>query len=216
MSTDTGGMGWGVVYKHSFSVSTVIFAPASSYPWASKQLDERQWGNRLGTEFLKWHATGYKLKKEKEGEVPFCCDTLRRPQHLLGDTPPRMWEFFVVAQSPRHECHVTHTKLCPTLCDPMDFSIPGSSVLHCLPELTQILVHLSWWCYLTIFSCAALLSFCPQSFLASGSFPVSRLFTLGDQSIGSPASASVLPMNIQCYWGAVHIQTHPIPPSNVT
>ena len=31
---------------------------------------------------------------------------------------------------------------------------------------------------------------------ASGSFPMSRLFTSGNQSIGASASASVLPMNI--------------------
>ena len=108
------------------------------------------------------------------------------------------------------------TKSCPALCDPMDFSMPGSSVLHCLPELAQILVCSSWWCYLTIYSSPAPFSFSPQSFPASGSFPVSWLFASDDQSIGVPASASVLPMNIQCYWGAVHIQTHPIPPSNVT
>ena len=40
-------------------------------------------------------------------------------------------------------------------------------------------------------------SSCPQSFPASGSFPMSRVFTLGGQSIGASASASVLPMNIQ-------------------
>ena len=39
--------------------------------------------------------------------------------------------------------------------------------------------------------------FCPQSFPASGSFPVSQLFTSGDLSIGASASASVLPMSIQ-------------------
>ena len=39
--------------------------------------------------------------------------------------------------------------------------------------------------------------FCPQSFPASRSFPVSQLFTSGDQSIRVSASASVLPMNIQ-------------------
>ena len=38
---------------------------------------------------------------------------------------------------------------------------------------------------------------CPQSFPASGSFPVSRLFTSDGQSTGGSASASVLPMNIQ-------------------
>ena len=32
-------------------------------------------------------------------------------------------------------------KLCPTLCDPMDCSTPGSSVLHYLPEPAQIHVH---------------------------------------------------------------------------
>ena len=37
----------------------------------------------------------------------------------------------------------------------------------------------------------------PSIFPASGSFPVSQLFTSGDQSIGVSASASVLPMNIQ-------------------
>ena len=33
------------------------------------------------------------------------------------------------------------TKLCLTLCDPMDCSAPGSSVLHFLPEFTQTYVH---------------------------------------------------------------------------
>ena len=41
------------------------------------------------------------------------------------------------------------------------------------------------------------LSSCPQSFPASGSFPVSQLFTSDGQSIGVSALASVLPMNIQ-------------------
>ena len=40
-------------------------------------------------------------------------------------------------------------------------------------------------------------SSCPQSFLASGSFPVSQLFPSGGQSTGASASASVLPVNIQ-------------------
>ena len=34
-------------------------------------------------------------------------------------------------------------------------------------------------------------SSCPQSFPASGSFPMSQLFASGGQSIGAPASASV-------------------------
>ena len=54
---------------------------------------------------------------------------------------------------------------------------------------------LSQWSYLTILSSAAAFSFGLQSFSASGSFPLSQLFSSGGQSVG--ASASVLPVNIQ-------------------
>ena len=40
-------------------------------------------------------------------------------------------------------------------------------------------------------------SFCLQSFSTSGSFPMSWFFSLGGQSIGASASASVLPINIK-------------------
>ena len=56
---------------------------------------------------------------------------------------------------------------------------------------------LSWWCHPTISSSVILFSSHPQSFPASGSFPMSQLFTPGGQSIGVSASASVLPMNTQ-------------------
>ena len=35
-------------------------------------------------------------------------------------------------------------QLCPTLCDPMDCSMPGFSVLHFLPEFAQTHVHGVW------------------------------------------------------------------------
>ena len=88
-------------------------------------------------------------------------------------------------------------KLCPTLCNPMDCSTPGFPVLHCLPEFAQIHVLLSWWYHPTISSSVAPFSSCPQSFPASGSFPMSRVYTLGGQSTGASASARVLPVNIQ-------------------
>ena len=49
------------------------------------------------------------------------------------------------------------------------------------------------WCHPTISSSVPSFSYCPQSFPASGSFPVSWLFTSAGQSIGASASASVLP-----------------------
>ena len=56
-------------------------------------------------------------------------------------------------------------------------------------------MSISRWCHPTISSSVVPFSSCLQSFPASGSFPMSWLFTSGGQSIG--ASASVLPMNIQ-------------------
>ena len=55
----------------------------------------------------------------------------------------------------------------------------------------------SRWCHPAISSSGVPFSSCPQSLLASESFPVSQLFKSGGQSIGVSASASVLPMNTQ-------------------
>ena len=55
----------------------------------------------------------------------------------------------------------------------------------------------SRWCHPAISSSVVPFSSCPQSLPASGSFPVSQLFTWGGQSIGVSALASVLPMNTQ-------------------
>ena len=56
---------------------------------------------------------------------------------------------------------------------------------------------LSRWCHPSISFSVVPFSSCLQSFPASGSFPVSRLFASGNQSIGVSASASAFPMNIR-------------------
>ena len=90
-------------------------------------------------------------------------------------------------------CRCSVPKSCPTLCDPMDCSTPGSCVSQRLLRFMFIESvmpsnHLILYCPF---------SSCLQSFPASGSFQMSRLFALGGQSTGAWASASVLPMNIQ-------------------
>ena len=55
----------------------------------------------------------------------------------------------------------------------------------------------SWWCHPTTSSSVIPFSSCLQSFPASGSFPMSQLFTSGGQRIGASASASVLAMSIR-------------------
>ena len=59
------------------------------------------------------------------------------------------------------------------------------------------LCPLSQWCHPNISSSLVPFSSCRQSFSASGSFPMSRLFASGSQSIGTSVSSSTLPMNIQ-------------------
>ena len=59
---------------------------------------------------------------------------------------------------------------------------------------------LSWWCHLAISFSVVPFSSCSKSLPASGSFPMSQLFTWGGQSIGVSASASVLPMNTQDWY----------------
>ena len=68
-------------------------------------------------------------------------------------------------------CCCSVSESCPTLCDPMDCSIPGLFVLHHLLELAQTHVYPP-----TISSSVVLFSSRLQSFPASGSFLMSQLF----------------------------------------
>ena len=107
---------------------------------------------------------------------------LRFINHSVSDIP----------MNPFDSCSVT--KLCLTLCDPINCSTPSFSVLHYLLELVQIHVHLLGDAIQPSHSVTLFFSW-PQFFPASGSFPMSQLFATSGQSI--EASPSVLPINIQ-------------------
>ena len=96
----------------------------------------------------------------------------------------------------------------------MPYSLRHSGLLHArlpcpspTPGVYSNSCPLSWWCHptislsqryhLTILSSVVPFSSCPQSFPASGSFPVSQLFRSSGQSTGTSAPPSVLPMTIQ-------------------
>ena len=85
------------------------------------------------------------------------------------------------------------TKLCQTLCNSTDCSMPDSFALHYTPCLlkfmsTESVILSNHLILFVLFSCL-------QSFPASESFPKGQFFASGGQGIG--ASATVLPMNIQ-------------------
>ena len=88
-------------------------------------------------------------------------------------------------------------------CSVLSYSLQPQRLQHArlpCPSPTRrvypISCPLSQWCHRTISSSVIPFS-CLQSFPASGSFPMSQLFTSRGQSIGVSASTSVLPMNIQ-------------------
>ena len=92
-------------------------------------------------------------------------------------------------------CRCSVTKLCPTLCNPMDCSMLGFLVLHYLPEFAQ--THVRWINDAIQPSLSLLL-------LLLSIFPSIRVFSSesaqessGGQRIGVSALASALPMNIQ-------------------
>ena len=86
---------------------------------------------------------------------------------------------------------------CLTLCDPMDLQHARPPCPSPTPRVHSNSCPLSQWCHPAISSSVIPFSSCPQSLPASGSFPLSQLFSWGGQSIGVSASASVLPMNTQ-------------------
>ena len=65
----------------------------------------------------------------------------------------------------------------PTLCNPMDCSTPGLPVHHQLPEFTQTHGHRVSDAIQPSRPRSSLSSLTPKSLPASGSFPVSQLFT---------------------------------------
>ena len=88
------------------------------------------------------------------------------------------------------------------------FVIPWTAGRHAFysslsPGVCSNSCPLSCWCHPAISSSIILFSSCPQSFPASGSFPVSQLFASVGQSIGVSASVSVPPMNIQDWFPLV-------------
>ena len=73
------------------------------------------------------------------------------------------------------------TQFCPILCDPMDYSTPGSLSITNSQSLLKLMSIQSVLPSNHLILCHPLLLL-PSIFPASGSFPVSQIFTSGNQS----------------------------------
>ena len=96
----------------------------------------------------------------------------------------------------RWNCCWSVAKLCPTL-KPHGLQHARLPYPSLSPRVCSDSRPLIRWCHPTISSCVIPFSSCLWSFPASGSSPMSQLFTSGGQSFGASALASVLPVNIQ-------------------
>ena len=100
-------------------------------------------------------ATGVTRKKENHGKFSVLavlnschriCTSAGQKMNWEG-TEVLVWKWSPVATSDKSKklsyiCFCSVTKLCPTLCNPMDYSIPGFLILPFLPEFAQI--HVQW------------------------------------------------------------------------
>ena len=94
----------------------------------------------------------------------------------------------------RRCCCCSVTKLYLTLCNPMDYSTPGS-FLPLSPRVCSNSCPLSRWCHPIISSSVTSFSSCPQISRHQGLFQWVGFASAG-QSIDVSASATVLPINI--------------------
>ena len=106
--------------------------------------------------------------------------------------PPSLWYFVTEALSSVQFSSVTQS--CHTL-QPHESQHTRPPCPSPTPRVYSNSCPSSQWCHPAISSAVIPSSSCPQSIPASGSFPMSQLFTWGGRSIVVSASASVLPMN---------------------
>jgi len=195
-----GDQSWVFIGRTDAKAETPVLWPPHVKSWLiGKDSDAgRDWGQEekgmTEDEMAGWHHWLNGRESEWTPRVGdgqgglACCDSWGRKQSDMTE-----WLNLTGLKVINYLLPLSIPKPCPTLCNPMNCNIRGSSVLHYLPEL----VHVHSVCEWAISSYAALFTFCLQSFATSESFPMCQLFTSGGQRIGASASASVLPMNIQ-------------------
>ena len=149
-------------------------------------------------------SSKYLEVKESESKVVHSCPTLCNPvdcrppgSSVHGISQARILEWVAISVQFSHS--VLSDSLLPHESQHARPPCPSPT-----PGVYSNLCPLSRWCHPGISSSVIPFSSCPQSLPASGSFPMSQLFTWGGQSIGVSASFS-----------SAQIQPYPVPLSVV-
>ena len=111
------------------------------------------------------------------------------PVHLLLS----LCVLYILFQFGPRLCYIKETKIAELLCSHsvVSNSLQSHGLQHARfpcsslsPGICSNSRQLSQWCHPSILPSVSPFSSCPQSFLTSGSFPMSQLFASGGQSIG--------------------------------
>ena len=139
-------------------------------------------------------------RRQSYWQRPLCspANLLAHTWELDWTTLPQSWNWRALAAATLPYSLIQFssiTRSCPTVCNPMNRSIPGLPVHHQLLEFTQTHVHRVSDAIQPSHPLSSPSPPAPQSLPAWGSFPMSQLFVWSCQRIGVSASASVLQMN---------------------
>ena len=186
ISLSAGGLSSSSWVPHDTGVASPekgISEQARSISTSYDQVSEVTWWHFHFTLFFRSESLFHPYSRGSEGSIIEYCGHILKPPHYKKYSASALHkiQFISVAQSDSLWPHgLQHARPpCPTP----------------TPRVYSNSCPLSRWCNPTISSSVVPFFSHLQSFLASGSFPVSRFFILGGQSIGVSALASVLPMS---------------------
>ena len=180
-----------IVYCHPVYLTYMQSTSCEMPGWMKHKLDSRFLGEKsitLDTKMRLWH----KVRKNWKASWWSWKNRVKKwlkTQHSKNKDHGIWSHQFSSVQS------LSHVRL---------FATPWSTACQASLSITDCRVHpnlcpLCWWRHQTISSSVVPFSSCPQSFPASGSFPMHQHCTSGGQIIGVSALTSVLPLNTQ-YW----------------
>ena len=146
-------------------------------PWVGK-IPWRRNGNPFQYPYLKnpmdrgaWQPTVHRVPESNMTEHTCASGVQKRCRH-------RDMKLSACRQYIHPSVHFSSvTQLCPALCNRMNHSTPGLPVHHQLPEFTQTHVHRVDDAIQQAHPLLSTSSPAPESLPASGSFPMSQIFT---------------------------------------
>ena len=177
-------LGWEDSLEEEMATHSSILA--WKIPWTEKpgELQSMGWqrnGHDWATQYKTWH---HKTPRKEHRHNTLCINH----SSIFLDQSPKAKEIKIQFSSVSQSCltlrsqRLQHSRLpCP---------LPS-------PRVCSNSYQLSQWCHPGISFSDVPFSSCLRSCPVSGSFTVSQLFASAGQSIGAPALASVLPVNIQ-------------------